>query len=230
MSLRQCSSETRRVAGDPGGLVEFGAAGRALRTSSAANTKFPAARIRPNGVELLPAIDRIVTTSMPMGDERTADVIQVWRLSDLRLLHTIAVPGIAGDTGNIFPYDSRVLADGRTAMVDSYYCAFYRVSAIGSAEPRIELVQTLLNPRQEGCAVAIVVGQYWVMPVAFGRAVVSLDVADPAHPVEASTLHTDSTFLPHWLSADPRSDPIVISSADEGESRVMIAHLDQATG
>lgn len=80
------------VAGDPGGIVEFDPAGKLLRTSSAADPTFPGARIRPNGIELIPDLDRAVTTSMPMDDERTADVVQVWRLSDLRLLRTIRSP------------------------------------------------------------------------------------------------------------------------------------------
>jgi hypothetical protein len=220
----------KTVAGDPGGLVEFDATGDFIRATSAADSAFRGARIRPNGIELMPAIDRIVTTSMPMDDERTADVIQVWQLSGLRLLHTLAMPIPAGDTGSVLPYDARVLADGRTAMVDTYYCRLYRVTDVASDQPRIELVHTLEHVRREGCAVAVAAGHYWVVPVAYGRAIVSLDVSDPAHPVEVSTLRTDSTFFPHWLSVDPGSDRIVINSADDGESRVLIAHLNRATG
>jgi len=217
-------------AGDPGGLVELDPMGRVLRSSSTADSRFPGARIRPNGVELLPAIDRIVTTSMPMDDEVTADVVQIWRLSDLRLLHTLAVPALPGKTGNSFPYDSRVLADGRTAMMNTYYCGFYRVSAIETEHPHLELVHALNEPHAEGCAVAIVLGHYWIVPAAFARTVVSFDVAEPAHPVEVSRLRTDSTFYPHWLSADPASDRIVVGSTDGGEPRVLIARLDRATG
>jgi len=216
--------------GDPGGLVELDPAGRVLRSSSAADAAFPAARIRPNGVELLPAIDRIVTTSMPMDDEVTADVVQIWRLSDLHLLHTLAVPPLSGKTGNSLPYDTRVLADGRTAMLNTYYCGLYRVTGIETDHPRLDLVHTLHEPHSEGCAVAVVVGRYWVVPVADGRAIVSLDVADPAHPVEVSRLSSDSTFLPHWLSADRASDRIVVGGADGGDPRVLIARLDHASG
>jgi len=114
------------VPGDPGGVAEFDAEGKLVRTSSAADARFAGAHIRPNGIELLPAIDRVVTTSMPMDDERTADVLQVWRLSDLRLLQTIALPVAAGDTVTHMPYDSRALSDGRSVMVNTY-----SVSSIG---------------------------------------------------------------------------------------------------
>jgi hypothetical protein len=218
------------LAGDPGGLAEFDAGGRLLRSSSAADTAFPGARIRPNGIELLPGIDRVVTTSMPMDDEETADVVQIWRLSDLRLLHTLAVPVLPGHSGNAYPYDSRALVDGRTAMLNTYYCGFYRLSALDTEHPQIELVHALREPGSEGCAVAVVVSHYWVVPVASRRAVVNLDVADPSHPVEVSRLPTDSTFRPHWISADPGSDRIVICGTDDSEARVLIAHLDRTSG
>jgi hypothetical protein len=218
------------LAGDPGGLVELDPTGHVLRSSSAADPTFAGARIRPNGVEVLPAIDRIVTTSMPMDDEVTADVVQIWRLSDLRLLHTLAVPALAGKTGNSLPYDSRVLADGRTVMMNTYYCGLYRLSGIETDQPHLDLVHALNEPHAEGCAVAIVLGHYWIVPAAFARTIVSFDVTDPAHPVEVSRLRTDSTFYPHWLSADPASDRIVVASTDGGEPRVLIARLDRGTG
>jgi len=216
--------------GDPGALVELDPAGRVLRSSSAADPAFPNARIRPNGIELLPGIDRMVTTSMPMDDEVTADVVQIWRMSDLKLLHTLPVPQLPGRTGMIMPYDTRVLADGRTAMLDTYYCGFYRVSGIESDKPQLDLVHALHEPKDEACAVAVVIGHYWVVPVANGRSIVSMDVTDAAHPVEVSRLRSDSTFYPHWLSVDPASDRIVVGSADGGEPRVLIARLDRATG
>jgi hypothetical protein len=154
-----------------------------------------------------------------MDDEETADVVQIWRLSDLRLLHTLAVPVLPDHSGHDYPYDSRALADGRTAMLNTYYCGFYRLSALDTEHPQIELVHALREPGSEGCAVAVVVSHWWVVPVAFGRAVVNLDVADPSHPVEVSRLSTDSTFSPHWLSVDPGSDRIVICGTDDSEAR-----------
>jgi len=57
-----------------------------------------------------------------------------------------------------------------------------------------------------------------------------LDIADPAHPSEVSRLTTDTAFNPHWSSADPLSDRIVITGQDDGTSRVLIARLDEKTG
>lgn len=218
------------LAGDPGGLAEFDHAGRLLRTNSAADPAFAGAHIRPNGIEMLPALDRAVTTSMPMFDEPTADVIQIWRVSDLRLLHTIPLPVRADDSSYRYPYDVRVLVDGRTAMLNTYYCEFYRLSDLDSERPRTEFVHSLQGSNSEGCAVPVVLGHYWVVPVAVGNAIVSLDVSDPVRPLEVSTLRTESTFLPHWIAADPGSDRIVVMGADEGEARALIAHVDRSSG
>lgn len=216
--------------GDPGGLAEFDTAGTLLQTGSSANSAFTDPPIRTYGLDLFPSIDRVVTTSSPMEMVRTANVIQVWRLSDLRLLQTIVVPPLAGDSVDSYPFEIRALPDGKTALFNTYYCGFYLVTGLDSATPQLTLVHSMREPRRVGCSVPTIVGRYWVMPVAYDHSVISLDIADPAHPVEVSVLRADSTFLPHWSSADPGSDRIVITGQDDGEPRVLIARLDPATG
>jgi hypothetical protein len=219
-----------RAPGDPGGVAEFDADGRLVRTSSASDAQFAGAHIRPNGIELLPAIDRMVTTSMPMDDESTADVVQVWRISDLRLLHTIALPKVAGDTSLHMPYDSRTLPDGHSVMIDTYYCELYRLADIDAEHPRLEPVRLEHVLHSDGCAVSAVMGHYLLLPAASAHDVVSFDVSDPAHPREVSALHLDTLFFPHWISADPTSDRIVVSSSEVGDPRIVIAQLDRNTG
>ncbi len=218
------------VPGRPGALVMFSAEGRLLRVSSAQDSSLPGARIRPYGLTLLPAIDRAVTTSSPMDDERTANVIQVWRLSDLALLRTIQVPGVPGDSLEQYPFEVRTLGDGRTVMLNTYYCGFYRVTGLGGETPSVELVDSLSHPSMIGCAVPVVAGRYWIMPVAYGHVIVSMDILDPMHPRVVARLATDSTFYPHWLSKDPGSDRIVVTDQGDGPPRVMLLRLDPGTG
>jgi hypothetical protein len=220
----------RSLEGDPGGLAEFDADGRLLRAVSSADPAFPGARIRTYGLEVLPAIDRAITTSTPMDDEATADVIQLWRLSDLKLLRTIAVPTVAGDSLERYPFEIRALADGRSAIMHTYYCGFYRLTDLDTDTPRIDLVLAMRDPVRIGCSVPTLVGRYAVVPIAFAHRIVSLDLSDPAHPVQVSALETDSTTFPHWSSADPSSDRVVITEQGDGEPRVMIVRLDAATG
>ncbi len=219
-----------KLPGDPGGLGEFAPDGRLLRTGSSADPNFPGARIRTYGLQLLPGIDRAVTTSSPMDDEKTANVVQIWRLSDLHLLRTLAVPGIPGDSVQTAPFEIRALADGRSVFFNTYYCGFYYLSGLDTDHPTLELVHSLQAPRRIGCSVPTLAGRYWIMPVAYGHSVIALDIRDPRHPREVSKLETDTVFKPHWSTPDPRSDRIVIVGQDDGEARVRMARLDRTTG
>ena len=217
--------------GRPGALAELDDEGHLLRTSSAADASFHGAHIRPYGLEVIPALDRIVTTSSPMGAEQTANVVQVWRLSDLHLLRTVLLPARA-DSANTYPFEPRVLADGRTVLLNSYSCGFYLLASLETLQPSAELVLSLkrAGAGYQGCAVPSVVGHFWVMPIAYQHRVAVLDVTNPRHPREVSSLSTDTTFFPHWSSADPLSDRIVVTEQGEGAPRVLIALLDSRTG
>ncbi len=219
------------VSGRPGGIVELDDSGRVVRTASSADPAFPGASLRTYGLAVVPALDRIVTTSSPMDNERVADVIQVWRLSDFHLLRTIPLSA-RPDSANREPFEARVLSDGRSVLVNTYRCGFYRLTNLETLAPSAEFV---LSERPSagpgnGCSVPVVVGHYWVMPMAYQHRVAVLDVSHPDHPREVFSLATDSTFFPHWSSADPQSDRIVVSEQGDGLPRVMIARLDPNTG
>ena len=214
------------IAGVPGGLAEFDARGRLLRTGWSRDSSFPGAHIRTYGLAVLENIDRIVTTSSPMERENTADVIQVWRLSDLRLLKTLAVPEVNGDGAQQHPFEVRALQDG-TVMLNTYTCGFYRISGLATT-PTIERVMVL--PHNSGCSVPVLSGHFMVMPIAFAHRYSIIDLADPDHPKEVASLPTDSTFFPHWASADPGSDRLVFTSQGDRAAIVKIAHFDRRTG
>ena len=125
-----------KVAGAPGGLAEFDADGQLVRAGSSRDAAFPGARIRTYALAVVRSSDRVVTTSSPMDTETTANVIQVWRLSDLKLLKTLIVPASAGDSANFNPFEVRALADG-SVLVNSYYCGFFHVTDLaGDLEDR----------------------------------------------------------------------------------------------
>lgn len=217
-------------AGNPGGLALVDSAGNVLRASSSFDSAFPKAAIRTYAVEALPGIDRVLTTSSPMDSEHTADVVQVWRLSDLTLLKTIAMPGLAGDSVERYPFEVRAMEDGKTLLLNSYYCGFYRIAGLDSAEPTVELVLSMREPRRIGCSVPLVLGKFWIMPIAYAHTIVTLDISDPAHPVEVAAFPTDTTFFPHWVAADPGSDRLVLTEQGDGPPRVLMVRLDRATG
>lgn len=215
-----------KAAGDPGALAEFDRNGMLVRSGSSVDAAFPEGKIRTYGVTALPKIDRVVTTSSPMGDEATEHVVQVWRLSNLELLNTLVVPAPPGDTLNRYPFELRTMADGETAFLNSYFCGLYRITDL-AATPKIERVGTVDG---FGCSVPHVSGNLMVMPIAYSHKFVTLDISNPAMPVERASLAVDSTFFPHWVSGDPAGDRIVSTDQGDGIPRIMIGTLDQATG
>ena len=214
--------------GRPGGLAEFTAAGDLVRTTSSADPAFPGARIRTYALDGYPDTDLLVTTSAPMDDEVTEHVVQVWRLSDLSLRHTIAVPASA-DSAHHNPFEVRFLAGGERAFINTWMCGFYLLDGIAGDDPTIEQVMVLGSPRAEGCSVPVIVGSYWVMPVALAHFISVLDISDPRAPTEVFRLDTEEDYYPHWVASDPGSNRLIFSDQDE-VAGLRIANIDPHTG
>jgi hypothetical protein len=224
--------------GGHGGIALVDGQGRVLRTASAAAPGLRAP-VRVYAFAPRPDVDRLLTTSAPMMEDTSADVVQVWRLSDLALLHTLQVPparladGTTLPRGHQLPFEPRVMPDG-SVLLNAYGCGVYRVSAIESAAPRIANVHTI-DVRATGdslaaCGIPVVVGRYWIMAVGRLSALVTLDVADPARPREVARLAADGGFRPHWLAKDPGSDRVIVGAENGGENRMLMARVDRRTG
>lgn len=128
----------------------------------------------------------------------------------------------------MYPFEVRTL-DDRSVLMNSYYCGFYRLTNLDS-KPRITRVLALAQPKNIGCSVPLVAGRYMVMPIAYAHRFATIDIADPAHPVETASFETDSTFFPHWISPDPSSDRVVVTDQGDGPPMVAVARFDRATG
>jgi hypothetical protein len=216
--------------GDPGGLALFTSEGRFIRAVSSADSAFPAAGIRTYSLDVNPASDRVITTSSPMDtSSTTADVVQLWRLSDLRLLRTMQLPRTSRDSTSRYPFEVRFFPDGRSAFLNTYNCGFYYLSGLDGDAPNLEPVLALEHPRNIGCGVPLLIGNWWIMPISSAHEFVVFDLSDPRTPRRASTLTTDSTFLPHWMSRDPGSNRIVLSAEGKFPS-VRMARFDSTTG
>ncbi len=231
----------RTSPGGHGGIAEYSAAGELLRSASAAVAGYQEP-IRPYAFAPLLDADRIVTTSALMMEHSSADVVQVWRYSDFKLLHTISVPpGAAGDgtplpaAGKV-PFEPRLMRDG-SALFNAYGCGMYRVTGIAGERPSVSHVYTIQVPEpttpddtRGACGVPVIAGHYWIMPVGRAHALVTLDISDPAHPREVARFDTAPDFNPHWLAADPASSRIVGGAELGGEQGMLILDLDRATG
>ena len=220
------------VAGDTigtGGLVELDTAGRVLRTGSAAVPAIDTT-VRPYSLAIIPALDRVVTTSTDMHLDVRSRAVQIWRLSDLTLLHTLLLPaGPLGDE-NWLTAEPRVLADGRTVLVNTFSCGLYRLRGIEADSPSAEWIYS--SPWEKGrfCAVPAVAGRYWLQPSGVQHAVMSLDVSDPDHPREVSRLVLGPNEVPHWVGLEPSGKRLVITGYRDLASWVLLADLDPTTG
>lgn len=213
----------------PGGLVELTPQGRLVRASSAAVAGVDR-RIRPYSAAILPAFDRIVTTTTDMAGDSPVRAVQLWRLSDLRLLRTFDLPpGPRGDEA-AFTAEPRVLADGKTVLVSTFNCGLYLLSGVDGDEPSGRLVSSFPMLKNESCAIPVIAGRYYLVTVPAWHAVVSLDISDPARPREVSRLTLDSADVPHWIALEPNQRRLVITGYGALEHRVLVATFDARTG
>jgi hypothetical protein len=214
----------------PGGLVELDSLGNLIRAADAADPKDP--ELRPYSLAISPELDRVVSTTSDMRPEHQGRSIQVWRLSDLELLHTVLLPpGSRGDE-HLHPAEPRFLEDGRTLVVSTFNCGLYLVRDVDSDDPRVEHIYTL--PREPGsddeCSLPVRFGQYWVQTVDNTHSVVVLDLADPGHPVMVHELRFSDQAIPHWISLEPLGNRIVLTGSGALSGIVMMLRIDPGTG
>ena len=62
------------------------------------------------------------------------------------------------------------------------------------------------------------------------HAIVALDVADPAHPVEVSHLYLGATASPHWLALERGTGTIAITGYGSLLNQIRFAAVDLRTG
>lgn len=100
---------------------------------------------------------------------------------------------------------------------------------LDSAAPTAQLVYTFPG---ENCGVPVLAGHYWLQPVPKLHGLVALDVSDPEHPREVSTVVVGKNDEePHWLAIDRTGTRLVMNSAGSGGGdRLFVINLDPATG
>ena len=154
-------------------------------------------------------------------------VVQIWRLSDLKLLTTLDLPQAPNPAVRANPDEARMLADGTTVLVKTAGCGLYRISGLAGANPSVQFVYDF---GYRSCAsVPVVAGNYWVQPCSSGHSVVTLDVRDPSHPVQAGYLFFKDG-RPHWLALEPGTGNLVITGFGSMLNRAYFATVSLETG
>ncbi len=214
-----------------GGLVEMDERGTVIRSRSAADPTIADRHIYPYSVLPIPEIDRAVstTTDMDHGDTvATSEWVQFWRLSDLTLLHSIALPPGPRPDDNHLTGEPHLLPDGRSVYIHTFGCGLYLVRGIDGPSPTASFVR---NFEGAGCGVPVLTGHYWLQPIPAAHALMALDITDPEHPRETSTVVLGDDERPHWLAIDPTGHRLVLNSAGRGGgNRLFVINFDPATG
>jgi len=213
----------------PGGLAELTPQGQLVRSVSDNRPELDR-RIRPYSAGIVSALDRIVTTTTDMDGTEDTRVVQVWRLSDMTLLHTFDLPnGPRGDEG-FNTAEPRVLSDGKTVLVSTFNCGLYLMDGLDGPNPSARMVSSFPRKKGTSCAIPVIAGHYYLVTVPAWSAVVSLDISDPAQPREVSRLTLGKDDVPHWISLEPNHKRVVITGYKGMQHRVVIASFDETTG
>lgn len=217
----------------PGGLAELDERGHLVRSRSAADASADQATLRPYSLAVVPSLDRVVValTYMPIPTwhplrpsiehDHDGNQVQVYRLSDLSLIKTIRLPANDG------PNEPRVLNDGRTVLVNTVACRLYHVTGLEGMNPNIEVIHE--EPRK-GCAMPLVIGDYWVQADAANHRVYSLDIHDLKNVRSVSSVAFDDKQRPHWLATDGSRIVVVNEPGPLAERRMWMLHVDRTNG
>lgn len=217
--------------GATGGLVEMDERGTIVRSASAVDTAIADRHIYPYSVLPIPGLDRAVSTTTDMNDankEATSEWVQFWRLSDLKLLRSIALkPGPRGDEHQ-FTGEPLLLPDGKSAYIHTFNCGLYLVRGLDNDQPIATFVMAFEG---KNCGVPVLTGHYWLQTVPEAHALVGLDITDPEHPRKVSSLTFGDDEFPHWLAIDRTGRRLVVNSAGSGSSnRLFVVNFDPGTG
>lgn len=220
--------------GAPGGLAELAQDGAVVRTASAKSAATPDELVWPYSVAVVPGKDRAVVTLAEMGwpgqPYKSTWQVQVWSLSDLKLLGTADLPESGVGEHHVDPAEPRVLADG-TVYVGTFSCGVYRIDGVLEGAPTATFVHAFPGgtTMHNSCAVPVVAGNYYVQTVPEINGLIALNVSDPKKPVEASRISFDAKFdMAHWVAADRKSDRLVVTGNDK--SWALVLRIDPATG
>jgi hypothetical protein len=185
--------------------------------------------IRPYSLVVVPALDRIVSTNTSMhfksdGETRT---VQVWRLSDLKLLRTLILPPGTRGSEQQAPGEPVLSGDGKTVLIHTFSAGLYELDGVASDQPTVRYLKTFDGEQAD---VPLRLGHYWIQSLSSVHAVAAYDISDLSHIREVSRVTFDEKQKPHWISADETGHRIVVNSGEYADHRLFIVNFEPQTG
>ncbi|MGD9763991.1 MAG: selenium-binding protein SBP56-related protein [Candidatus Binatia bacterium] len=242
-----------------GGLVEFDPRGNFVREISAADPEAKNEIIAPYSLQAKPSIDRLVTTNeahgFVHGDFTPGRSVQVWRLSDLKLLKTVVLPVGPRGTENWAPFEPRfVHAPGKPIVFlnPDLGGSLYVSENIDSPNPTFQLVYDFGASSLPGVPVITRDDRLMIVPLEGatedgGNRIVVLDISTPSQPRKVSELHfnrdpesalTARFGRPHWVTLSRDESRIAASCYTidvpgvfiDGDRRIYMVKFDNKSG
>ena len=213
---------------DGGGIVEFDERGKFIRSSSAMDAAAKGELIRPYSLVVVTALDRIVSTNTAMhGKDGETRTVQVWRLSNLKLLQTVVLPPGPRGSEQKYPGEPHLMVDGKTVLVHTFNCGLYEMEGLRSDHASAKYLKTFDG---EQCDVPLRIGHYWVAAQSSVHAIAAYDISDLAHIREGSRVTLDDKQKPHWIANNQDGTRIVANSGEYAEHRLFMLNFDPQTG
>jgi hypothetical protein len=227
----------------PGGLVQLRADGRPVREVIA---EAPFARgfiVAPNGIAASPAVGRLLTTSTGHGYASTTRVermpgitVQVWKLGDLTLLHSIVLEAGPRGEENLAPLTPTFMHQRPVVFVNTEGGGLYVSDSLAAAQPIFLPAYDFGPGTSPGGAAVTPNDRYYVVTLTAKGEVVSLDLSDPRRPRPAARVRVPGG--PYRLAMGADGSRVAVSNytvdvpgfAREGDHRVYLVRLDPATG
>ncbi|HZP43388.1 MAG TPA: selenium-binding protein SBP56-related protein [Candidatus Binatia bacterium] len=244
--------------GGIGGLVEFDAKGNFVREVSAADPRAKNEIIAPYSLQAKPSLDRLITTNeahgFVSGDFTPGRSVQIWRLSDLKLLETIVLPVGRRGNENWAPFEPRfVHADKPVVFLDpDLGSSLYVSENITDEHPTFTLVWDFGDHAFPGVPVLTRDDRFLIVPLEGatedgGNRVMVLDVSTPSQPRKVGEVRLDhdpespitARFgRPHWVNLDGAEERLAVACYTidvpgvmiDGDRRIYLMHFDKMTG
>jgi hypothetical protein len=153
--------------------------------------------------------------------------VQIWRLSDLKLLRTLVLPSGPRGSEQQDPGEPHLLANGKTVLVHTFSCGLYQLEGIETDQPSARHLKTFDG---DECDVPLRIGHYWLQTLSSVHALATYDIADLDHIREVSRVTFDDKQKPHWIASDADGRRIVLNSGEYGEHRLFILNFDSQAG
>jgi len=162
-----------------------------------------------------------------MHADRDTRTVQVWRLSDLKLLRTLVLPPGPRGSEQQDPGEPHLLANGKTVLVHTFSCGLYQLDEIDTDHPSTRHLKTFEG---DECGVPLRIGHYWVQTLSSAHALAAYDISNLDHMREVSRVTFDDKEKPHWIAAEGDGPRIVLNSGEYGDHRLFIVNFDPQTG